>query len=489
MKYLIYLSPAESQLWARDEQGWQRVSGEPGMGPVWVVTDLAEESFAEIKTPRLFGRDRSAFIDRQLATRYPDTPYRAFMTPSQDGDLIGKIAPTRHILFGVDAAERLNAELDATSNPVAGVWPVSMLLALLGAAHELPADLFIVVPGADTLRIVFLKNRTPVLTRLTLTPNRASAQVDEIVRTLRHLENTQVVKRDRQEHPVLLLAKTEEYKELFAAARFQLVGLSRLDKNPPEDWRFPLFDLALKSPPGQVAPLERRVEYLSGRLSKVAFVLSVVIGIVGVAAASSNLLSIFVTIKESSRISGAVEELNRQVADLEQKISALGAEPATVRRAIALRDKEIANAPSMATHFKIIGEVLARDSGLRLRELKWNLLVPGSQPCLRVGESVPTPTSAEPTAPENVDQKVEVRFELAVPSTYGPRDRALALRAISGGLTSVQAITLLQDANKDLASASLRGGSGLGNEKKPVWCMTISNVADKAKLLTDGPRQ
>jgi outer membrane murein-binding lipoprotein Lpp len=488
MKTLLYLNSLDRQLWTKSARNWENIA-EKSSGTVWVVTDLAEESFSEIKTPRLFGRDRETFIARQLAGRYPDTPFRGSMTLTQEEGLLAKIIPTQHILFGVDGAQRLNAELDATTNPIAGLWPISVLMAQLGRDSALPADLFVVLPGPGSLRIVFLKNRTPVLTRLTSTANEVNAQVEEVVRTLRHLENTQVVPRGRQEHPVLLLAKTEEYKELLAAARFQLVGLSRLDKNPPEDWRFPLFDLALKSPPGQVAPLERRVEYLSGRLSKVAFVLSVVIGIVGVAAASSNLLSIFVTIKESSRISGAVEELNRQVADLEQKISALGAEPATVRRAIALRDKEIANAPSMATHFKIIGEVLARDSGLRLRELKWNLHVPGSQPCLRVGESVPTPTSAEPTAPENVDQKVEVRFELAVPSTYGPRDRALALRAISGGLTSVQAITLLQDANKDLASASLRGGSGLGNEKKPVWCMTISNVADKAKLLTDGPRQ
>ena len=42
-------------------------------------------------------------------------------------------------LVGVDAAERINAELDATRNPVAGVWPCSMLLSLLGQARDLPA--------------------------------------------------------------------------------------------------------------------------------------------------------------------------------------------------------------------------------------------------------------------------------------------------------------------------------------------------------------
>ena len=480
MKYLIYLSPAESQLWARDEQGWQRVSGEPGMGPVWVVTDLAEESFAEIKTPRLFGRDRSAFIDRQLATRYPDTPYRAFMTPSQDGDLIGKIAPTRHILFGIDAAERLDAELDATSNPVAGVWPVSMLLALLGAERDLPADLFIVVPGADTLRIVFLKNRTPVLTRLTLTPNRVSAQVDEIVRTLRHLENTQVMKRDRQIHPVLLLGDPIGYEAPMAAANLTLVSFPRWEQQRADDWHFPLFDLALQSPEGQVAPLVRRTEFLATRLSKAARIVAACILFVGIAAASNNLLSLFGMIQESRKLDASIQEINAQIADVELNISKFGVAPDAVRRAIALHDEEIVSAPAMDQHLRLVANTLTSDPNLRIKDLQWQLLAPGVLPCDAI--AVPDPAAAGAASPEagSEKRKIELRFELAVPVTYGPRDRAQTLRSISGQLAGIEGLTLWQDANKDVSGGSLRGGTLLGIATKLSWCMSLPGVAGPA---------
>jgi hypothetical protein len=477
MKYLIYLSPAERQLWARDGQGWQRASGEPGKGPVWVVTDLAEESFAEIKTPRLFGRDRSAFVDRQLATRYPDTPYRGFMTPSQDGDLIGKFAPTRHILFGIDAAERLDAELDATSNPVAGVWPVSMLLALLGAAHELPADLFIVVPGADTLRIVFLKNRTPVLTRLTLTPNRASAQVDEIVRTLRHLENTQIMKRDRQIHPVLLLGDAQGFEAPMAAANLTLVSLAGWEQKQPDDWHFPLFDLALESPGGQVAPLARRKEFIAARLSKAARIAAACILFVGIAAASNNLLTLFGMIQESHTLDASIQQVNARIAEVEASISKFGVAPDIVRRAVALNNDEIASVPAMDQHLRLIANTLASDPNLRIKDLQWRLLAPGVLPC-----NAPDPTATDAASPQpgSEKRKVEISFDLAVPVSYGPRDRAQTLRLVSSELARIEGVALWQDATVDLASGSLRGGSVLGAVAKLSWCLTLPGVASVA---------
>lgn len=476
MKFLLYLSPTERQLWGKEKHGWQRVSGEPHDN-VWVVTDLAEESFAEIKTPRLFGRDRGSYIARQLATRYPDTPYRGFMTPSPAGDLIGRILPTRHVLFGVEAAERLNAELDATRMPVAGVWPVSILLGLLGQDKDLPADLFIVLPGPGTLRIVFLKNRTPLLTRLTLTPNQVNAQVDEIIRTLRHLENTQIVPRGRQEHPVLLLADPGGFDEPMAAAHLKRVSLQRLETTPPDDWHFPLFDLALQSPAGQVAPLIRRAEFLSARFSKVALVLAAVILIAGLAATGKNLWSIFGMFGETRKVDASIQQINAQIAEVELKIGQFGVAPDTVRRAVALYDDEIGSVPALDQHLRLIANALASDSNLRLKDLQWRMLAPGALPCNVTIAPDPAAAGAATPVPGSDQRKVELSFELAVPGTYGPRDRALTLRSLSSQLASIEGITLWQDANKDLASGSLRGGSLLAAATKLSWCMTLPGVA------------
>jgi hypothetical protein len=476
MKYLLYLSPTERQLWGKDGQGWQRVSGEP-KGHVWVVTDLVEESFAAIKSPRLFGRDRGSYIARQLATRYPDTPYRSFLTPDQEGDLIGRIAPTHHILLGVDAAERLNAELDATPNPVAGVWPVSMLLALLGQDKDLPANLFVVMPAPGTLRIVFLKNRTPVLTRLTLTPNQARAQVDEIIRTLRHLENTQVVARGQQDHPVLLLADPGGLEGVMAAAHLKLVNLPRWQAAPPGDWRFPLFDLALKSPAGQVAPLARRTEFLAARLSRASLVLAAVIIVAGIAGAGNNLWSLFGMINEGRQLETSIQQINAGIAEVELNIAKYGVAPEVLRRAVALNNDEIVSVPAMDQHLRLIAKALASDSNLRLKDLRWRLLAPGVIPC---DAPDPATTGAAPPEPGSEKRKVEVSFELVVPATYGPRDRAQTLRSISGQLAGIEGLTLWRDANKDLASGSLRGGFALGAATKLSWCMTLPGIARAA---------
>lgn len=472
MKFLLFLNRTERQLWGKDRRGWQRVSGEP-KSPVWVVTDLAEESFVEIKTPRLFGRDRGSYIARQLATRYPDTPYRTCITPAQEGDALGKIAPTRHILLGIDAAERLNAELDEFTNPVAGVWTVSMLLAQLGRDRNLPADLFAVLPGPGTLRIVFLKNRTPVLTRLTLTPNQASAQVEEIVRTLRHLENTQIVPRGRQDYSVLLLADPVEFEGPLAAARLKLASLHRWEATPPGDWHFPLFDLALRSPPGQLAPLARRVEFLSARLSKAALVLAAVIAVAGLGAASNNLLSILGMLGESRAVAASTQEIAIRIAEVEQNIGRFGVAPDTVRRAVGLHDDEIGSVPAMDQHLRQISNVLAGDPNLRLADLQWRLLAPGAVPCGASATPAEPAAGAGVAAPGGEQRKVELSFELAVPNTYGPRDRAQTLRTVSGQLAGIEGLTLWQDANKDLASGSLRGGTVLGAATKLSWCLTL----------------
>jgi hypothetical protein len=47
MTTLLHLGAAGRQLWARNRNGWQPLIGEPDTRqPVWVVTDLAEESLA-----------------------------------------------------------------------------------------------------------------------------------------------------------------------------------------------------------------------------------------------------------------------------------------------------------------------------------------------------------------------------------------------------------------------------------------------------------
>ncbi len=245
MKFVLYLGAEKQQMWRHDGKRWERWAGEP-QGSLWVVTDLPEESFTEIRTPRLMGRDRSAFLARQIATAYPDTPYRSSMTPLQDGGLLGKIAPTRQILYGINAAEHIDAALDAAAVPIAGVWPVSLLLAQLCHRSKLPADLIVALPGPGTLRIVYLHNRAPILARLTSTPNEPEARIEEIAKTLRYLENTQILPRERKSHPVLFLGDIGLLQAERLPANLHFVMPENM-AGQTHDWPLPLFDLLVKS--------------------------------------------------------------------------------------------------------------------------------------------------------------------------------------------------------------------------------------------------
>ena len=137
MKTVLHLTYSGPQLWNKGRAGWQACDG-PADGPVWVVTDLAEESFAEIQIPRIFGRDRQGFIARQLASRFPDTLFRTTLPAVPSGSFMDRIASPRLTLLGVDAAERINSSLDALPTPIAGVWAMSMLLALLASRRGCP---------------------------------------------------------------------------------------------------------------------------------------------------------------------------------------------------------------------------------------------------------------------------------------------------------------------------------------------------------------
>lgn len=487
MNRVLFITPGESRWWRREGGDWVSGSAESD-DPVWVVTDLAEESLNEFKVPRLYGRDRSAFVQRQVAGRYPDTPFCGAIPNPAQGDPLGSLVPTRYVMFGIDAAERIDTELDAMRAPLAGLWPISMLMGVLASHRTLPPDLFVVLPGPESLRIVYLRNRIPILTRLTLTPDQPDAQIDEIVRTIRHLENTQAVSRDSKGFPVLFLGDSTRIEPLLAPARLTRVELPQKGAAVVSDWRHALFDLVLKSPVGQVAPLARRVGFLSAKLSRIARYLALLIFIVGLFAASSNLLSIYRKVEQRLAVAEQIEDLDQQIDGLNAHIASYGVSPDIVRKAMALAENEIDSAPDIEPYLRMVSQTIARDPNLRIKELQWRLIAPGVEPCVAsLAQGGATGSGGEAKTPGSDVRRVELGFELGIPESYGPRDRALTLRAVSGAVATVEGVTVLLDANKEQASGSLRGGSIVSGATQLKWCLTLPGTSAKPKPADGGP--
>ncbi|MGE5385604.1 MAG: hypothetical protein ACM3SV_06940 [Betaproteobacteria bacterium] len=473
MKTILYLGPTGHQWWGRDRHGWHLLNGETEH-PVWVVTDLAEESFAEIEVPRLFGRDRAAFVARQLANRFPDTPYRSIL-PHHGGSISERLAPRRQTLLGITASGRLHAELDAIEAPIAGVWPISLLLASFCRSRHLPPELLVVLPRPEALRIVFIKNRVPLLTRLAPTPDDPSAQLEEISRTQRYLENTRLIQRSDHACPVLLLGNPDSFAGQPASALHLISPPPPWDAEPPSDWRFPLFQQAFRSPPGQVAPLGRRGDFVADRLRKGALAASAIGFVAGIAAAGGNVSAIFSTMQQRDAVAATSQNLGARLTEVEREIAGVGVAPEVLHRAIALDTEEITSTPAWDTHLRFIADTLGKSPGLRLKHFEWHLLAASEKPCAKAATAA-EPVTAEP-APNAPARAVELAMEVRLPETYGPRDRALALRNFSNDLAANHSLRIIKDPAKELAQGALQGGNLKEVEQNHTWCLSLPDSA------------
>lgn len=470
MKSLLYISASGRQLWARNKQGWQPLIGEPD-GPLWVVTDLAEENFAEINIPRLFGLDRSAFVARQLATRFPDTPYRSVLPPKPGGSLLDRIAPPRQTLLGITSAGRLDAELDAIAS-IAGIWPVSLLLTQIASNKRLPTDLFVVLPEAEALRIVFIKDRAPVLTRLVPSPNEVAAQAEEIIRTHRYLENSRILQRGARV-AIMLFGDSREFAAPLSAARLELIPPpAPWDTQPPADWRFPLFDLALRAPPGQITPFARRTVFLAARLRKAALVTAAASLVIAAGVASSNLLGIVDILRDRKQTRLDGQRLDARFADIERRIAGTGATPELMRRAIALDSQELATAAPFDGQLRRVANLFDAGTHLRASILEWRIIAMTDSPCPKAAIAV-EPAAGTPTSSEPPPRRVEMSLDLLMSDSDGPRERAQVLHDVSRRLERIEGVRLLQDPAKERARTALLGGAAKETIKSVSWCMTL----------------
>lgn len=472
MKTVLHLTPSGSQVWLKGRDGWRSHDGPPS-GPVWVVTDLAEEAFAEIQIPRIFGRDRQNFITRQVAARFPDTAYRTTLPVKPGGGLMDRIAPPRQTLLGLDAAPRINLALDALSTPLAGVWSTSMLLATIACRKPLPAELFVVLPGPDALRVVVIKNRLPVLSRLIAGVTEPADQVAEITRTLRHLENTRVLDRSVHRHGVLVLGDAQGMATALAAEHLDLLTPPPPWANqPPGDWRFALFDLALKSPIGQLAPLSRRTQYVAAQLRQAAY-LGAALSLGGALwAAGDNLRYIVAGQASRSQMQASAQALAVQMGEADQKMVGFGVAAETVRSAVALDREEISSAPSLSLQMQQIGSVIGQHETVRLGSFAWTVLPPGRPACSASAAGTPeAPAGAEAVAQQRL---VEISFDITLPEDLREKARAQTVTSVSTLLAKIDGASLIRDPAKGLDKAALSGGgTRFGTDKALSWCLTL----------------
>ena len=478
MKTVLHISAADAQYWRQNAQGWQPCD-DAGSGPLWVVINLPEEGFFEIQVPVLFGRDRKNYVQRQLVSRFPDTPYRTMLTPAGSGSLMNRLAPPLQTIFGVDAGPRLSALIaGAGAAPIAGVWATSMLLARLGSHKALPSELFVALPGAGALRIVYLKNRIPVFSRLIPGVTEAANMADEITRTVRHLENTHVLERSTGLRNVLFLHNETDIDPWLAQER-----LSRVPAPPPwrsatpADWRFALFDMAVSSPPGQLAPLAQRTRFVASKLRPRIYAAAALCVVLGAWATAGNLSEVASGYTSLAQAGSSTDQLNSQISDVEQKVASFGVSSEVVQSAVALDQGEIAAAPSLARHMVQLSGIVTALESVRLNQLSWRILDTGKDACSQSATGIAVPTAEKAGAAAAVpERRVEINFGVVWPASQTDRARAQDISNLSTRVSKMEGVHLLIDPAQALARGKLTGGGAMADNSSldaQSWCLTL----------------
>lgn len=489
MKTILHLGPGGDQFWRKKSGQWLLVDP-PEAGSVWVVSDLAEEILTEIQVPRLFGTDRSGFISRQLNSRFPDTPYKTSLPgPVADG-LLDRLAPRQQALLAVDARQRVDAALDGLGANIAGVWTTSGLLARLGLGRSLPADLFIVLPSAQASRILFVHKQSPVISRLIREASTAESVSSEITRTLRHLENTKVLERDGAKLPVLVLGQDPRIAEALLAQGMAVVPVPKaISRIGSGDFKFALFELALKSPPGQLAPLSRRTGHVAAGLSQLSYAASAVTASLVCWALFGAYGQLRLDRSDLQQSRAASSRLGQQLAGLERDLAAYPVSVGLVKSALRLERDEILSAPSMPKQLQALATVLAANPALRLSRLSWAVESAQAPPCAANTEAGRAPAPAPALAPTANSEALpslpssRISFDLQLPPGMGVKARGALLGDLAQGFTGLAGLTLLQNPALTQAPESISGGS----KEQPTepsaysWCLRFANLAGIAE--------
>ncbi|MGQ0711813.1 MAG: hypothetical protein ACT4NV_18930 [Rhodoferax sp.] len=466
MSTVLWINAEGQQWWVRQpRQGWSCASAPAPGAVVHVLTDLPDEAFAELAVPRLFGKDRSDYLQRQLALRFPDTRYRALLPSAPQGGWIQRLAPPSQAVAAIESGERIDAALQGLDLAVAGVWSVSQVLAHLGRRKGLPPDLFVVLQEDEQLRIVFLKRRVAVLTRLVKTGHSPAACANELMRTLRHLENTHVVARDGQRFGVLLLGPEQDLAQTMDQQRFFVAQAL------PADHTRLLLDAVVQRPAGQLAPLQVRVQYLAIQVRRAAVGSACAVLAAALWLGAGMAAGIWEQRQAQHQSQALLAQVQASSEHLAQQIAAYGVSPAAVRKALAIDSAEVDTAPDPQTHLAQLAQAMQGMGGARIRELEWRMRLAQEPVCTAEGASAATasPPSGEATA-EAPARAVELRFSLT-PVWTTPWERERGMRAMNAALGALPGIQVVQDPLERLRSGSISMGQPSAETQDLVWCV------------------
>lgn len=464
MKTVLLIDSFGSRFFQRRNGLWHLAPEATRKDSLWVLLDLPEETLEVIDIPRLFGSDRSNYIERRLNNAIPDSPYRASHPLSGNAFSSGKI-----MLNGIGSSKDIEAVFEHLDTTLVGVWSMAALLALMSRKKE-PPDVMLVLPGEHQLRIVVMKDRIPVLTRCVHRETGNDAK--EILLTRQYLENQRILERGKT-LPLLFLGDTSDL-----ATRLNGPGITLLTNhasfNPKGEagWRHLLFERLIESPPCQLAPLPVRAHHVAASLRLLAYLGT----IASVAAAlfinEAEMRALYDLHERNSTISTGIQRATSRRQQLTELIHASGADPDLVRRATQFESREIRSAPGANDFLKIAAAAIFNLPNARIHTLSFHALQDSENRC--ISDTPSTDQAGIPTGGTGDAQRyAEIKFTVGLPGNLLPREKTAARQRIADSIQSIKDAQLLQNPLTSSRNAILKGGVGSDEETTDQWCLSI----------------
>lgn len=393
MDIVMYLTASGASFWQRRRGTWVEASPAEAQS-LSVITNLPEETIAEQPLPKISAADRARFVARQLANRFPGSDFA--VAPARMKTRGSTFS--RQALVAIEPSDRLQAALAEPGAQLASVHCSSLLLAKQAAdAMRSPNGIAAAVTDAG-LRVVAIVDGAAVLTRLVQATRSADEQAKEILRTVRHLENTRLIERNGSPLEVLLLGTHPDTAILLSQDRLQPLAIARELRDWNEAAPFAWFEGARRFPQLQMAAATRRMVHLERMWRRNAWT---------VAAFGALLLPVLAACAwyQGDSAKGSHAELDHRLSQVRSEIAELEARLATeplsantLREMQRLYDQQLGQQQDMWPDLERLSRVLDTRPELRLTRLKWRRLSEGEVACMEAGHRVTAGTAVTPPA-------------------------------------------------------------------------------------------
>jgi len=480
MKTVLLVNSSGAHYYRRVSGAWQPIEQPDPKARLWVIANLPEETLEAFHFPFLIGHDRSNFLERRLLGAFPHSQYRA--APVISG---GLLSPGTAVLTGLTVADAVTSQLDKLDVSISGVWGAAMLLTLMLKRLGI-ANVVLALPSVHHLRILVVKEGIPALTRCVRRYSEDSddendSDANEILRTRQHLENQRIFEREAIP-PVLYLGDSTSVNEYLIRAGLTLLPVPKtLAPNGEAGYMHALFEFAISSPRGQLAPLQLRARHLAENLRETSYL--------GIAA---SLLAIVLFGQADFRaLMGLHQHQRALLADMQlatnerdslaDGISASGKDPALVRQATRFAALEMDSAPAPAAIFQVAADAIADLPQVRIKNLVYRFPKAGETYCQ--GQSVidlpllsgnnPTDTGINPVTGIPL-RHAELQFTILLTTDLAPAAQTETRKHISATLKNMKGIQLIGDPAAFSLINTLSGGLGLDTQQtENNWCMSV----------------